>query len=77
MFIADENIPIQIIDALQNSNIEIFSIFEQARGISDVEIINLAQCPPRIILTEHKDSVPRSFRLRGCVWQFITAIEYF
>lgn len=55
MIIADENIPIQIINALQFSNIETFSIFEKARGITDVEIINLAQSPPRIILTEDKD----------------------
>ena len=55
MIIADENIPIQIIEALRSSKIETFSIFEQARGISDVQIIALAQSPPRIILTEDKD----------------------
>jgi predicted nuclease of predicted toxin-antitoxin system len=55
MPIADENIPIQLIKKLRELNIETFSVFEDARGVSDKEIIKLAQNPPRIILTEDKD----------------------
>ena len=43
MIIADENIPLPIIDALVKNKIEIISIFDNYRGISDVEIIKLAQ----------------------------------
>lgn len=35
--------------------IDTFSVFEEVRGISDKDIIVLAQNPPRIILTEDKD----------------------
>ena len=55
MIITDENIPLQIIEKLRELNIETFSVFEDSRGISDKEIINLAQNPPRVILTEDKD----------------------
>ncbi|NJM78728.1 MAG: DUF5615 family PIN-like protein [Flavobacterium sp.] len=55
MIIADENIPVQIIEKLRLSNIETYSIYDNNRGISDKEIIALAQNPPRIILTEDKD----------------------
>lgn len=35
MIIADENIPVQIIEKLRLSNIETYSIFDNNRGISD------------------------------------------
>ena len=55
MIIADENIPLPIIEALVKNKIETISIFDNHRGISDTEIIKLAQNPPKIILTEDKD----------------------
>jgi predicted nuclease of predicted toxin-antitoxin system len=55
MIITDENIPIPIIEKLRLANIETFSIFDSLRGISDKEIIEFAQDPPKIILTEDKD----------------------
>lgn len=55
MIIADENIPVPIIEKLRLANIETFSIFDNLRGISDKEIIEFAQNPPKIILTEDKD----------------------
>ncbi|QMU66454.1 MAG: toxin-antitoxin system, toxin component [Flavobacteriaceae bacterium] len=55
MILADENIPSTIIGALREKNIEIYSIYENNRGISDREIIEVSQNPPRIILTEDKD----------------------
>jgi predicted nuclease of predicted toxin-antitoxin system len=55
MIIADENIPILIIEKLRLASIETFSVFDNLRGISDKEIIEFAQNPPKIILTEDKD----------------------
>ncbi|MDY0089220.1 MAG: DUF5615 family PIN-like protein [Flavobacteriaceae bacterium] len=55
MIIADENIPLEIIEKLRLSSVETYSIFDNKRGISDKEIIEFAQNPPRIILTEDKD----------------------
>ncbi len=40
---------------LFENNIETISIFENHRGISDIDIIKMAQNPPKIILTEDKD----------------------
>ncbi len=55
MLIADENIPIEIIESLRNACFETFSIYEKLRDPSDKEIIEFAQNPPKIILTEDKD----------------------
>ena len=55
MIIADENIPIEIIEVLRTNKINTLSIFDDYRGISDINIIELAQNPPQIILTEDKD----------------------
>jgi predicted nuclease of predicted toxin-antitoxin system len=55
MIIGDENILVKIIEKLRLSDIEIYSIFENKRGASDKEIIEFAQNPPKIILTEDKD----------------------
>ena len=55
MLIADENIPIEIIEGLRKAALDTFSIFDNKRGISDKEIIAFAQNPPRIIITEDKD----------------------
>lgn len=55
MIIADENIPSSIIELLRANNFKITSVFEDYRGISDVEIINLASLNNQIILTENKD----------------------
>ena len=55
MILADENIPSNIIDALRVKDIEVYSVYENTRGISDREIIELSKNPPCIILTEDKD----------------------
>lgn len=55
MIIADENIPLTIIESLKQNKIDTISIFSDYRGISDIEIIELAQNPPKTILTEDKD----------------------
>ncbi|MEQ9377506.1 MAG: DUF5615 family PIN-like protein [Imperialibacter sp.] len=55
MILADENLPPRMIELLRGSEIEVFSIKENHRGIDDQEVINLSKSPPRIILTEDKD----------------------
>ncbi|MGB5943230.1 MAG: DUF5615 family PIN-like protein [Leeuwenhoekiella sp.] len=44
-----------MIKNLRSNNFDVLSIYESYRGLTDVEIIELSQNPPRIILTEDKD----------------------
>ena len=55
MIIADENIDEVLIKFLRSKEIEVYSIKESDRGISDASIIEFSKDPPRIILTEDKD----------------------
>lgn len=55
MILADENISHLIITELRLQNIEVFSIYEHKRGITDAEIVEFSRNPARIILTEDKD----------------------
>ena len=55
MILADENIDAQIISILRSKDIEVISIFEDYRGVSDEQVIKISKDPPRIILTEDKD----------------------
>ncbi|MBC7913433.1 MAG: DUF5615 family PIN-like protein [Pyrinomonadaceae bacterium] len=55
MIIADENIDFEIIKAIRNQKIEVYSIAESNFGITDSEVISLSLNPPRIILTADKD----------------------
>ena len=55
MLIADENIDFRIIEALRQKGIEVYSVFEELRGISDFEIIELSNKTGFTILTEDKD----------------------
>ncbi|MFP4088803.1 MAG: DUF5615 family PIN-like protein [Cyclobacteriaceae bacterium] len=55
MILADESVDLIIIEAVKKHGIEVFSIFELKRGVSDEEVIQISRNPPRIILTEDKD----------------------
>jgi predicted nuclease of predicted toxin-antitoxin system len=55
MILADESLDLVIIEAIQKKGIEVYSIFDLNRGISDEEVIQISRNPPRIILTEDKD----------------------
>ena len=55
MILADENLPLLLVQSLRSSGIELYSIREHQRGISDEQVIALSKDPPRIILTEDKD----------------------
>lgn len=55
IIIADENIDAGIITFLRQNSINVISIYENNRGISDLEIIDLAVKNNAIVLTEDKD----------------------
>ncbi len=62
--IADENIPLKSIQALRMEGFEIVSISERSPGISDLEIIKIAQSLSGYILTFDKDFGKLIFRLK-------------
>lgn len=55
MILADENIDHNLIVAIRQAGIDVYSIYEMSRGLADIDIIELSRNPPRIILTEDKD----------------------
>lgn len=55
MIVADENIPPEIISGLRKVSIDVLSIKESFRGMSDEDIIWLSKEVDRVILTEDKD----------------------
>lgn len=55
MILADENVPPRFITSLREAGIEVFSIKESQRGVTDDQVISISKDPPRIILTEDKD----------------------
>ncbi len=55
MIIADENIPKTLISELRNEGFEVYSIFDESRGIEDLAIATLSLHPPRIVLTQDND----------------------
>ncbi len=55
MIIADENIDFKLIRKLRLLDFEILSIKEKHKGISDLEIINLAKESEGMIITEDSD----------------------
>jgi predicted nuclease of predicted toxin-antitoxin system len=55
MILADENIDYKVVEALRNATIFTESVFENYRGYSDAQIVQLSKNPKRIILTEDKD----------------------
>jgi len=55
VILADENIDYRIIRALRNEGIDVFSVFENYRGITDYEVIKHSVKEKKILLTEDKD----------------------
>jgi predicted nuclease of predicted toxin-antitoxin system len=54
-FIADENIPKETVDLLKKQGVDIVSITKFASGLSDQEVLNLANENGRIVITFDKD----------------------
>lgn len=53
--LADENIDFRLIKLLRNEGHNVFSVLEENKGITDLEVINLAMKLNTIILTLDKD----------------------
>ncbi len=65
-FVADENIDLPIIERLKNENHQVLSVYEMMRGLSDEEVLNIANNENAILLTIDKDFGELVFR-RGMI----------
>jgi len=54
-FLADESCDFTIIKELRSAGINVVSVIEHSPGISDEEVLLLAQKEERIVITEDKD----------------------
>ncbi len=63
-FLADENVDFRIVKALREDKYEIEAIIEINPGISDHEVLSIANILKAIILTEDKDFGELTFRLK-------------
>lgn len=61
-FLANENFPVPSVRTLRETGIEVKSISENSPGISDKEVIQIAQKEKLIILTFDKDYGELIFR---------------
>lgn len=61
-FLANENFPLPSIKALRETGVEVKSIGENLRGISDQQVVDIAQKENLIILTFDKDYGELIFR---------------
>jgi len=53
--LADENVPIETVKALKRRGVDIVSVIEFSPGLSDTEVLDLANREDRIIVTFDKD----------------------
>lgn len=53
--LADENIPLKTVDLLKKQGVDILSVTEFSSGLSDRELLELAERKRRIIITFDKD----------------------
>jgi predicted nuclease of predicted toxin-antitoxin system len=64
LVIADENIDFKIVQKLRESNFEVLSILESHSGISDKQVIEIANQNKSWIITEDKDFGELAYRLK-------------
>jgi len=62
--LADENVNFKIVEYLKKEDIDVISILELERGISDYEVIKLAKNLNAIIVTEDSDFGTWAFSLK-------------
>lgn len=62
--IADESVDFGIIKKLRIKNFEIISILESHSGISDIEVLEIAQINKCLLITEDKDFGELTYRLK-------------
>ena len=63
-FLANENFPFDAVEALRQKSHDVVWIRTDAPGISDPEVLHLAQVEERILLTFDKDFGELAFRSR-------------
>ncbi len=63
-FLADENFPLDAVNALQQQKHDVVWIRTESPGIPDPEVLNRAQVEDRILLTFDKDFGELAFRSR-------------
>lgn len=63
-FIADENIPLEVIKKLKDKNFDIISISEKKRGLDDEEILSIANKDKRVLITFDTDFGEIIFKLK-------------
>jgi predicted nuclease of predicted toxin-antitoxin system len=61
-FLADENFPLDAVEALRQQEHDVVWIRTESPGISDPEVLNRAQIENRIVLTFDKDFGELAFR---------------
>ncbi|WP_461864322.1 DUF5615 family PIN-like protein [Thermococcus sp.] len=54
-FLADENVPYRVVKKLRGDGIDIISMYDVQRGITDPEVAELANQEGRILITFDKD----------------------
>lgn len=55
MIIADENIELSIINSLRENGFQVLSVREESPGISDIDVVRLAETNEGFLITEDKD----------------------
>lgn len=63
-FLAHENFPLDAVEALRQDGHDVVWVRVNCPGISDVEVLSLAQAESRILLTFDKDFGELAFRLK-------------
>jgi len=61
-FVADENVPIELIEKLRNTGYDFIRIDEYYKDMTDEEVVELAQKEDAIIVTFDKDFGEMVFR---------------
>ncbi len=54
-FLADENVPYGVVKRLRKDGVDIISVYDFRRGITDLEVAELANSEGRILITFDKD----------------------
>jgi predicted nuclease of predicted toxin-antitoxin system len=60
--VADENVDVELIKNLNRAGLKIFSVLEKLPGVSDEEVLAIANSHQAIILTEEKDFGELTYR---------------
>ena len=73
-FLIDESVEKPIVDWLRDQKYDVMYVAENSSGITDEEVISLANCESRILITNYKDFGELIFR-QGRITQVILLIR--